>query len=132
MENQNVEQLIAQLKDKDIDVRQKAVESLRRAGAPAVEPLLIELLVARLDSEILVKIGAPTVEALIAALEDAKNTSLDAQVAIVKILGMIGDERAVESLLNLATMHLDPYETYYLDGLKMAAADALDKIRKAN
>ena len=121
-----VEPLIAALKDGNSDVRKAAAEALGKIGwkpdkseagahyliaqgkwdecvkigAPAVEPLIAAL--KGRDSDVrpaagaLAKIGAPAVEPLIAALKDPNS---DVRKAAAGALGVIGDARAVRPLI---------------------------------
>jgi HEAT repeat protein len=121
-----VEPLIAALKDGDSDVRNAAAGALGKIGwkpdkseagahyliaqgkwdecvkigAPAVEPLIAAL--KGRDSDVrpaagaLAKIGAPAVEPLIAALKDPNS---DVRKAAAGALGVIGDARAVRPLI---------------------------------
>ena len=85
-----VEPLIAALKDAGWSVRPAAAEALVKIGAPAMEPLIAALKdkdVRASATEALVKIGAPAVEPLIAAL---KGENKDVRQAAAAMLGRLG------------------------------------------
>ncbi|MEX2720691.1 MAG: HEAT repeat domain-containing protein, partial [Candidatus Wukongarchaeota archaeon] len=96
-----VEPLIQALKDKDINVRRGAAETLGKIGdARAVEPLTQSLKdgdkdVRRNSTRALGKIGEPAVEPLMMALKDK---DVDVRKRAAETLGEIGDARAVEPL----------------------------------
>jgi HEAT repeat protein len=119
-----VEPLIATLEHwGDADVRKAAAEALVKIGAPAVEPLIAALKdeverVRKAAAETLVKIGAPAVEPLIAAWRDSSNWHV--RQAAVGALGQIGDARAVKPLIG-ALKNRDEY-------MRKAAAWALGQI----
>jgi len=102
-----VEPLTATLRD--IGVRETAVRALVKIGMPAVEPLIAALIPILKDdfnrwfaTNELVKIGAPAVEPLITALEIEdwqENDAWKVRQAATKVLGKIGDVRAVEPLI---------------------------------
>lgn len=86
---------------KDPDVGSAAAKALVRIGAPSVEPLIAVLKGAPEDIreaavKALVKIGTPAVAPLVAALHHA---SLDVRTAAAEALGEIRDLRAVEPLV---------------------------------
>lgn len=128
---------------RDAQVRQAAVEALVKIGAPAVEPLIaalqhrdnairitsakvlgqigdgraVKALTAALEdknvdvrqavTEALAKVGTPAVESLITALQHKDNA---VRTASARVLGQIGDERAVEALI--ACFQTGPDETF--------------------
>ena len=100
-----VEPLIAALKDKDSDVRYAAAKALGEIKDPrAVEPLIAVPKdyysgVRYAVTEALVKIGAPAMEPLIAALKDKDSKDSDVRQAAAEALGEIKDPRAVEPLI---------------------------------
>ena len=121
--NKDVDGLMKALKHKDMDVGRKAVESLGRIGAPALE-LLIQALkdedVRSLATEALGRMGTPAVEPLIQALKDeyhVDSREMPAKALLggfgiykkvqhyivrsgaAEALGKIGDARAVEPLI---------------------------------
>jgi len=96
--NKDVEGLISALKDKDPMVRGDAAEALGKIGdSRAVEPLIEVLndIVEFIAIESLRKIGEPAVEPLIKAL---KNKDTLIRSGAVRALGEIRDKRAIEPL----------------------------------
>lgn len=104
----NVEGLIGKLSDPDYDTRCAAAQAL--AELQAVEPLVATLknvapltglsdsnrLMCEFAKDALVKIGAPAIEPLIAALKDSHQY---VRLAVIEVLGKIGDERTAEVLI---------------------------------
>jgi HEAT repeat protein len=80
-----------------------AKEALVRIGEPAI-PFLIEALekynrkIQQISAEILIEIGVPAVKQLIDELDD-DNSEISQRILVVRILGEIGDKRAVEPLI---------------------------------
>jgi HEAT repeat protein len=124
-----VEALIAvvqgrdQAEDTDADVRRHAAGALSRIGDPrAIQPLIAALkdrhaLMRWEAGEALILMGAPAVEPLIAALQDRQEFQRKVMVGkrgsgnfeivtetvrrdVARVLGQIGDRRAVEALTN--------------------------------
>jgi HEAT repeat protein len=151
-----VKPLISLLRDDDISVRSKAVDALSTIGISAVEPLITKLdrdkYVHSYEGTILVKIGAPAVKSLIAALA---NSNKIIRRQSIKVLGKIGDIRAIESLIaalkdsqddmrDVAAEALgnigkpDAVEPLIIilrdseDGVRYAVAEALGKIGNAH
>ena len=96
--NKDVEGLISALKDKDPNVRGDAAEALGKIGdSRAVEPLIEVLndIVEFIAIDSLRKIGEPAVEPLIKAL---KNKDTLIRSGAVRALGELRDKRAVEPL----------------------------------
>jgi HEAT repeat protein len=100
--------LISVLHDKEICPRKAAVEALIKIGNPGTVDLLIDYLIelpscdtTYLDVlDIFIKIGDPPVESLIAAFrERTVNKHKGGHSCLAKVLGDIGDPRAVESLI---------------------------------
>ena len=92
-----VEPLIAALKDGDFDVRKTAAGALGEIGwKPDKGEAGALYLIARGKWDECVKIGAPAVEPLIAALKDGNS---DVRKAAAGALGVIGDARAVRPLI---------------------------------
>src|ERR1700752_3139024 len=97
-----VESLIAALGRSDSEVQSKAAEALGKIGdARAIEPLIVALQVhdyevAREAEMALTEFAEAATEPLITALNDA---SFDARHKAVRLLGQIGDARAVEPLI---------------------------------
>jgi HEAT repeat protein len=113
-----VEPLIAALKDGDSDVREAAAGALGKIGwKPEKGEAEALYLIAQGKWDECVKIGAPAVEPLIAALKDGDS---GVREAVAKALGAIGDARAVEPLI-AALKDGEP-------GVRKAAAEALVKI----
>ncbi len=94
-----VRELIRALGNRDVAVRQAAIEALGRlADGRAVTPLIASLKdEPGLSSAALANIGAPAVDPLLTALRSL--TDRAARQACVAALGQIGDERAVAPLL---------------------------------
>jgi len=92
-----VEPLIAALKDSNSNVRAGAAGVLKQLGwqPPDIE-IEVWFWVAGWEFDKCVKIGAPAVEPLIAALKDSYG---DVSHQAAKALGLIGDARAVEPLI---------------------------------
>ncbi len=96
--------LIAALEDENIYVQAKAIKSLGQIKDPrAIEPLIGKLrkgkgIIAKTTIEALVKIGEPAVPPLINALKSESNSL---KTGVAKILGQIGDPRAVEGLIGI-------------------------------
>ncbi len=109
------------------DVQARAKEALIKIGEPAVEPLVRALgdkdeVVRIAVAEILIKVGKPAVEPLFPMLNH-KTWYLQDRAA--RVLGEIGDERAVSHLLPL--LRTDTvYDEWYT--LQWTAANALAKI----
>ena len=122
-----VEPLIAALKDKDSDVRYAAAKALGEIKDPrAVEPLIAVPKdyysgVRYAVTEALVKIGAPAMEPLIAALKDKDSKDSDVRQAAAEALGEIKDPRAVEPLI--AALGDES------SGVRLAAAKSLGEIK---
>jgi HEAT repeat protein len=97
-----IEPLIAALKDDVEWVRRSAAEALGMIGdMRAFKPLLASLkdnLVREKVEEALVKIGLPTVEPLITVLKKQDNDRF-VRSGAARVLGRIGDTRAVEPLI---------------------------------
>ena len=147
---QAVEPLIRVLGDRDYRVRGSAVEALEKIGnVRAVEPFVrllgdnnsyvrwraakvlgklhwspvnntekVYYLTAKQDWKSITQLGAPAVEPLILALEDF---NLDVIERAAKVLGKIGDVRAVEPLIRTLRSNYYPY-------VRETAAKALWKI----
>lgn len=83
---------------KDMEVRRAAIEALGKIGDNrAVEPLIRELRFYESDAaDALVNIGAPALEALLAALHSEFNR---VRAVVAQVLGRIGDARAVKPLI---------------------------------
>ena len=90
------------LADKDPVVRYYASEALTGIGGKAV-PALIEALRAHRESDrdraarVLWRIGAPSVDPLLAVLQDRSSTP-EMRAASARTLGIIGDKRAIKGL----------------------------------
>lgn len=100
MGDDRVSSLIQELKDKDPDVRWRAVDTLGAIGIPAVESLIAALKdndAGRMAVEALAVIGGPAVESLIKALKDNRP---DVREGAVAALGKIKDARVVEPLIS--------------------------------
>ena len=132
--------LITAMADPDAEVRQLAARALGQIADPrAVEPLLAVLRDPRLSSQAafaLNKIGAPAVEPLIAALRD-QDPNLRWSAA--RVLGQIGDARALPELERLArednatasaSSLLEEAGTHPISTVAMAARRAAEKIRQ--
>ncbi|MCD6215119.1 MAG: HEAT repeat domain-containing protein, partial [Candidatus Desulfofervidus sp.] len=93
-----VEPLINALKDEDSDVRMEAAEALDQMGwKPGYVTEKAYYLVAKKEWDEAVKLGEPAVEPLINALKDEASS---VRWGAAGALGEIGDERAVEPLIN--------------------------------
>jgi len=106
-EQKNTDGLIKALSHKDYTVRYAAAEVLSQVSDSRVIDRLIESIRSDMDGAFdaaLVEIGAPAVVPLIAALEDGRNTD------IIRVLGRIGDPRAVDALIAA----LDLKDGYYI------------------
>ena len=109
VQGQAVEPLIALLKERDINVRNDAVDTLGKIGEIAIKPLIDDL---RADynnhrwdcQRALSTIGTPSVEPLIKSLEHSDAKFI--KYAVIA-LGNIGDAAAVEPLISLLA-HQDP------------------------
>ena len=96
-DSRTVEPLIAALKDEYSSVRREVVEALDKLGwKPDMSEAGVFYWILKGDLSKCVKIGAPAVEPLIAALKD-KNNYVHREAA--ESLGKIGDIRAVEPLI---------------------------------
>ncbi|WP_119071415.1 HEAT repeat domain-containing protein [Aggregatilinea lenta] len=93
-----VKRLIKELDD--AEVREVATQALIHLGDAAAVPL-IEALPGEFVAQALVQIGDVAVEPLIATL----NTDNRDSTAVAKILGQLGDDRAIEPLLAAAKNH---------------------------
>ena len=92
-----VEPLVAALNDRVMDVRWAAAGALDKIGwQPGKDEAGVAYWIAKQDWEECVRIGAPAVEPLVAALEDE---STDVRNAAAEALGKSGDARAVEPLI---------------------------------
>ena len=91
-----VEPLIAALKDSDSGVRRPAAEALDKMGwRPGQDESGPAYWIAKGEWDECIKIGAPAVEPLIAALKDSDS---DVRRAAAETLGKIADAQAVEPL----------------------------------
>jgi HEAT repeat protein len=119
----NIEKDILSLENDEQSVREAAAKNLINAGAPAIEPLIkfirrnIVWGKASEPIEVLAKIGALSVEPLIAVLKDEHEYM---RRTAARMLGRIGDQRAVEPLI-AALDDEDP-------GVCSSAANALDQL----
>ncbi len=100
-----VDALIELLRDELWDVRRAVVISLGKIRDPrAVEPLIETLksgLLIRFEAaRSLIQIGGEAVPRLISLLE-TNDLDIDVKVKAAEALGLIGDERAVEPLVEL-------------------------------
>ncbi|MCW4032078.1 MAG: HEAT repeat domain-containing protein [Candidatus Bathyarchaeota archaeon] len=97
-----VEPLLGALTDQDINVKEKAWDALQKSCDARDINSLIEALhnseTRDYAARILGKIGKPAVESLIRALE---NNEYFVRVSVIEQLGRIGDERAVDPLIEL-------------------------------
>jgi len=97
-----VELLLGALTDQDINVKEKAWDALQKScDARNIETLIEALHISETRdyaAKILGKIGIPAVEPLIRALE---NDEYFVRVSAIEQLGRIGDERAVDPLIEL-------------------------------
>ncbi|MBN1122252.1 MAG: HEAT repeat domain-containing protein [Anaerolineae bacterium] len=98
---QEIEALLARLKDNDKDAIREVEETIVAIGEPAVEPLIAilkseDVLASLYVTPILVGIGAPAVEPLIDLLDDPT-----ARIQVGVILLKIRDVRAVKPLIKL-------------------------------
>jgi HEAT repeat protein len=75
----------------------------------------------RITNDLLVRIGSPTVEPLLAALN---HPDFSRQIAAIETLGDIGDQRAVEPLIKILSGKKKAFSLQ-----RDAAAEALGKIR---
>lgn len=96
-----IEPLIGVLKNKDSEVRESAVDALKRFGETAVEPLIVALKYEDSKSqENIVKaikeIGEVAVDILIKTLQ---SEDFDMRVLVAWVLGQIGDSRAIDPLI---------------------------------
>jgi HEAT repeat protein len=104
-----VEQLIRATRDPHYVVQQAAVKALGLIGDPRSVPTLITALnhprkeISSEAGNALKKIGHPAVERLVAAMND-KRENYSGKQALCLILGEIGDNRAVEPLINALQM----------------------------
>ncbi len=119
-----IDVLVKLLKDESWDVRRAAAIALGKIKDPkAVEPLIetlkSELLIRFEAARSLIQIGYEAVPELISVLK-ADNVDIDVKVKAAEALGLIGDERAVESLVKLLN---DPNGS-----VRDAASKALVKI----
>jgi len=97
--------LVKMLLDEDSDVRKEAAEFLRIQGwEPENDTDKAYYFIAMKKWNELIRLGEPAVEPLIWALKDA---DYSVQWEIVEVLGKIGDERAVEPLIQLLKGELD-------------------------
>ncbi|MFH1198561.1 MAG: HEAT repeat domain-containing protein, partial [Candidatus Omnitrophota bacterium] len=102
-----VSQLIALLQHNNIEVRKAAITALSQTRDPWVEKALIALLGSEDNSlrqaaiEILVKIGEPAVELLIALLSNSSDPDGNLCRAAIEVLGNLVDPRAIEPIYNL-------------------------------
>jgi HEAT repeat protein len=128
MEMDRLDDLVNQLKDKDLDIRVRiqAAEALGQMGdARAVQPLIAAFKdqaseVRRSALRALESIGEPAVEPLIAALKDPDS---DVRRKASCVLRKVGDVRAVESLITA----LEDQRTV----VRFHAAEALGRIGDA-
>ncbi|NWF76283.1 MAG: HEAT repeat domain-containing protein [Nitrospirae bacterium] len=111
-DRRTAELLIIAMKDKNPDIRKKAIEAVRDIGKEAVEPLINAL---NNNDDIITKISSATilgelkepqaVEPLINSLKyESKEEPLSAEklkVETIIALGKIGDARAVEPLIQI-------------------------------
>ena len=125
-----VEPLIAALKDNDLGVRKGAANALGKIGdARAVEPLIAALMEGGTDdsagvlrsatARALGNIGAPAVEALIAAFNASKS---QVREAVTIALVLTGDARAMEPFIAVVK------DSKWDGGDRYAAARALDEL----
>lgn len=121
-----VEQLIDQLQTHDPTQANAVIETLRRIGASAVEPLLNVLRDHGSDEmrvhwavEALGGIGLPAFEPLVAALDE---DNLVVRAYATTALGLTGDRRAVEPLLHLLRADAVPA------AVRLRAVEALGKL----
>jgi len=126
-DHSTLELLIDTLHDADVALRTDAARALVDMGETAVPALLLELrdedgLIWRLAAGVLVKIGAPAVQPLLAALTTRRESEA-VQILLVEILGQIGDTRAAETLIQTLDSESSP--------LRTAAAVALVRIGPA-
>jgi HEAT repeat protein len=96
--------VLAMLHDRDIDVRREAVRALGRIRDSRAIPSLIELLktdafIRETAKESLCKIGEPSVDPLIALLEEKDLPPLAREEA-VEVLGELRDPRAILPLIH--------------------------------
>jgi HEAT repeat protein len=97
--------LVEALRDKDLVVRYYAAEALVAAGAPAVAQVAELMRTGRyIEQEraarVLGRIGPPAVDSLIKLVQD-RNAPPETRAGAARILGVIGDRRAVDPLLGL-------------------------------
>jgi len=106
-EQKNTNSLFKALSHKDYTVRYAAAEALSQLSDSRVIDRLIASIRSDMDGAFdaaLVNFGAPAVEPLIAALRGGRNTD------IIRVLGRIGDPRAVDALIAA----LDLKDGYYI------------------
>lgn len=109
-----VEPLIKALDDSEMMVRHNAAKALGKIGderaiKPLIDKFCTESQIMFEAEDALAKIGEPTVEPLIKALDD---NDFWMRAAAVGALGKIGDERAVEPLMKALNEWYDKYEKY--------------------
>ncbi len=108
-----IKPLIAALEDRSSTVRKTAADALQKRGyEPSTQSQRITFLMAEQDWGMLVKIGRPAVESLMAALKD--DTS-QVRMNAAKALGDIKDERAIGPLVNALRAchaHMDETKTF--------------------
>jgi HEAT repeat protein len=111
------EALLGALNDRDAQVRQAAAASLGRIREPrAITPLVAMLQTADLGgrlaaAESLQVFGPAAVPELVAALEAppmAGSGAVEGRIATLDVLAEIGDARAVEAMIHLATAQPPP------------------------
>lgn len=119
-----IEPLIALLKT---PLRSTAADALEKAGAPAVEPLCVEIMKNSQATSGFVPADLPQGASL--ASEQWYWDNIEARHAMVRILGRIGDSRAVETLTWVA--HHDRYVVNKLEYEEIAAKDLYWPIRES-
>lgn len=97
--------LVNAMRDKDLIVRYYASEALVAIGGEAV-PQLIDMLRSERSQErarvvrVLGRIGQPTIMPLVAFIQDRRISS-DTKIEAARLLGRLGDARAVDPLITL-------------------------------
>jgi len=102
-------------REEHLRVREIVVEALGKIATEEAIASLIGVLDTGLGEQvslILKQIGEPAVDLLISALDSKSQTmSLDGREKVVTILGEIGDKKAVEPLIKLASKHTEDFIT---------------------
>jgi len=100
-----IKPMLSAMSHPDPDVRIKVAEILVSIGEPAIEPLTDTLSAhnadkSRIATEVLVSMGSDAVDSLIPGLEHPSDAVKN---GVADVLGKIGDQEAVEPLVNALT-----------------------------